>query len=137
MDRLSKIAQLLLRNGSRTLSQKVEKLKKQGQEILHLTSAPLEVPPPHVIEAAVKAVSSSQRSSSRGFPEFRAAIARKVHAENGIICDPEKDILENYGLPMVPGTAFGRPGYLRFCFAGHESELLKALERFQDAVDSF
>lgn len=97
MQRLSKIARAVPRNGSRALSQKVEILKNQGKEILHLTSAPVDSPGPHVIEAAIEAVSSGRRSSSRGFPEFREAIARKVYDENAINCDPEKDILVTNG----------------------------------------
>ena len=97
MDRLSKIALSVPRNGSRTLARKVEKLKKQGKEVLHLTSAPVDPPGPHVIEAAVEAVRSNKRASSRGFPEFREAIAQKVSKENGITCDPETDILVTNG----------------------------------------
>lgn len=97
MDNLSKLALTVPRNGSRTLAMKVEKLKKQGKEVLHLTSAPVDPPGRHVIDAAVEAVRSNRRSSSRGFPEFRAAIAQKLLKENGISCDPEKDILVTNG----------------------------------------
>lgn len=97
MDRLSKIALSVPRNGSRTLAQKVERLKKQGKEVLHLTSAPVGPPGPHVIEAALEAVRSNKRAPSRGFPEFREAIAQKVFEENGITCDPDKDILVTNG----------------------------------------
>ena len=94
---LSNIAREIRRNGSRILAQKVEQLKKQGKEVLHLTSAPVERPGDNVIEAAIEAVQSKKRSSSRGFPEFREAVARKMLRENGISCDPETDILPTNG----------------------------------------
>ena len=120
MKNLSKIAHTIPRNGSRTLARKVEKLKKQGKEVLHLTSAPVVLPEQHVIDAAVEAVQSGRRSSSRGFPEFREAIARKLFRENGISCDPETDILVTNGamnaiFVALAGCAFTRRGsYMSF-----------------------
>jgi aspartate/methionine/tyrosine aminotransferase len=95
--RLSRLARNIPRNGSRLLARKVELLKNEGKEILHLTSAPVATPGSHVIAAAVEAAQGKKRASSRGFPEFREAIAKKMARENGIVCDPDTDILPTNG----------------------------------------
>ena len=38
-------------------------------------------------------------------------------------------LLEEYGVAVVPGSAFGREGYLRLSFATSEGEIRKALDR--------
>jgi aspartate aminotransferase len=40
-------------------------------------------------------------------------------------------LLEEFGVAAVPGSAFGREGYLRLSFATSESEITKAMERMQ------
>ncbi len=94
---LSKIALEIPRNGSRALAQKVEKLKKDGKQVLHLTSSPVDPPGPNVIEAAMEAIRENRRASSRGLPELREAVAQKVFKENGISCDPEREVLITNG----------------------------------------
>ncbi|MBW2149765.1 MAG: aminotransferase class I/II-fold pyridoxal phosphate-dependent enzyme [Deltaproteobacteria bacterium] len=94
---LSKIALEISRNGSRALAQKVETLKKQGKEVLHLASAPVDPPGPNVVEAAIAAIRENKRTTSRGLPELREAIAQKVLRENGIYCDPEREVLVTNG----------------------------------------
>ena len=46
-------------------------------------------------------------------------------------------LLEEYGIPVVPGEALMFPGYMRFSFAGEESQLKQAIERFQAALRTY
>jgi aspartate aminotransferase len=39
-------------------------------------------------------------------------------------------LLEEFGAAVVPGSAFGREGFLRLSFATSEAQIRKALERF-------
>lgn len=94
---LSKIAIDISRNGSRALAQKASELRKQGKEVLRMSSSPEGPPGPNVIEGAIAAIRENRRASSLGLPEFREAIAQKVLKENSIPCDPEKDILPTTG----------------------------------------
>jgi len=43
-------------------------------------------------------------------------------------------LLEGYGLALVPGTAFGAEGHVRWSFAASESELEEGVARFRAAV---
>ena len=43
-------------------------------------------------------------------------------------------LLEEYGVAVVPGTAFGRDGFVRFSFANSIPNLRKAMERISAAV---
>lgn len=45
-------------------------------------------------------------------------------------------LLEEFGVATVPGSAFGREGYLRLSFATSEAEIHRALERFARAAAS-
>lgn len=45
-------------------------------------------------------------------------------------------LLEELGLAMVPGSAFGAPGHMRISFAVDTDTLAKALDRLRDAFDS-
>jgi aspartate/methionine/tyrosine aminotransferase len=38
-------------------------------------------------------------------------------------------LLEEHGVAVVPGTAFGAPGSIRLSFAASEDEIAKALDR--------
>ena len=43
--------------------------------------------------------------------------------------NPEYDKVLDAGVALVPGTAFGAPGYLRLSFATSTENLTKALDR--------
>ncbi|MCJ7725964.1 MAG: pyridoxal phosphate-dependent aminotransferase [Acidimicrobiia bacterium] len=43
-------------------------------------------------------------------------------------------LLEEIKIAVVPGEAFGAPGYLRFSFALGDDDLIEGLQRFQDLV---
>jgi aspartate aminotransferase len=45
-------------------------------------------------------------------------------------------LLEEHGVAVVPGSAFGREGYLRFSFATSDGEIRKALDRVRDGLAS-
>ena len=40
-------------------------------------------------------------------------------------------LLESVGLAIVPGSAFGRDGYVRFSYAASQQELSSAADRFE------
>jgi len=55
--------------------------------------------PDHVIEAAKKALNQgyTHYTPNAGFPDLRTAIAEKMRKENGIIADPENEIIVTVG----------------------------------------
>jgi aspartate aminotransferase len=66
------------------------------------------------------------------FPSFQAVISRL----EGVADDVElaEYLLEKTGVALVPGTAFGAPGYLRLSFATGLDTLRTALERLTNAL---
>jgi aspartate aminotransferase len=68
------------------------------------------------------------------FPSFKAVIDRLP----GIRDDVELAawMLENAGVAMVPGTAFGAPGHLRLSFATSMENLQICVKRIDDAIQS-
>ena len=66
------------------------------------------------------------------FPDFSAVIERM----DGIDDDLElaEHLIENAGVALVPGSAFGAPGYVRLSYATSMENLEKALQRIADAV---
>ncbi len=71
------------------------------------------------------------------FPDMRPAIAR-LHAQ-GRIPEPSdialsNHLLEQAGVAVVPGSAFGLDGYLRLSFATSMDNLRKALDRIGQAL---
>lgn len=45
-------------------------------------------------------------------------------------------LLDRYQVAMVPGEAFGTPGFIRFSYASSEEDLLAGIQLFSDALDS-
>ena len=66
------------------------------------------------------------------FPDVRGAI----EALDGIGDDVQlaEHLIENAGVALVPGTAFGAPGYLRLSFATSNENLEKAMDRLDAAL---
>ncbi len=60
------------------------------------------------------------------FPNVELAMRRKGVATDIDFCE---QILEATGVALVPGTAFGAPGHLRFSFAASVETLTAALAR--------
>lgn len=60
------------------------------------------------------------------FPDMREAMTRLNAKDDVAFCE---DLLENAGVALVPGSAFGAPGYTRLSFATSMAQLDKALDR--------
>lgn len=64
------------------------------------------------------------------FADFSGALARKHHgARVGGTVRLSEILLEEHGVAVVPGSAFGAEGYLRLSFATSEAEIRRGLER--------
>jgi len=68
------------------------------------------------------------------FPDVSALLGRKagnhVMDSTDRLCDW---LLEEHGVAIVPGTAFGAPGSIRLSFAASEADIEKALARIAKA----
>jgi len=62
------------------------------------------------------------------FPNVESAMRQKGAATDIELCE---QILETTGVALVPGTAFGAPGHLRFSFAASVETLTTALARLR------
>jgi aspartate aminotransferase len=71
------------------------------------------------------------------FPDVSALLGRKagnhVMDTTDRLCDW---LLEEHGVAVVPGTAFGAPGSIRLSFAASEADIQKALDRMSSALKS-
>lgn len=67
------------------------------------------------------------------FPDMRKVIAKL----NGIDDDVQLAayLIENANVAVVPGSAFGQPGYMRISFATSMENLEKALDRIEKALN--
>jgi aspartate aminotransferase len=63
------------------------------------------------------------------FPNVEAAMRTKRIGSDTEFCER---LLQEVGLALVPGTAFGAPGHLRLSFAASMAMLTAALERLDD-----
>jgi len=64
------------------------------------------------------------------FADFSALLSRKYRGEPVATTQRLAEILlEEFGVATVPGSAFGREGYLRLSFAISEADIRKAMER--------
>jgi aspartate aminotransferase len=68
------------------------------------------------------------------FPDIQAIIDRLPKINNDV--EFAEHMLNNAGVAMVPGTAFGAPGCIRISFATSQTLLEKALDRFEAAIKS-
>ena len=68
------------------------------------------------------------------FPSFKAVIERLVDIRDDV--DLASWLLENAGVAMVPGTAFGAPGHLRLSFATSMENLESCIARIKRALSS-
>ncbi|MCI0400571.1 MAG: pyridoxal phosphate-dependent aminotransferase [Gammaproteobacteria bacterium] len=66
------------------------------------------------------------------FPNMHGVIARLDNVHNDI--EFAEYLLENAGIAMVPGSAFGAPGHMRVSFAASMKTLQKAMDRLQSAL---
>ncbi len=68
------------------------------------------------------------------FPDVRGAIEALDGIDNDI--ELATHLIEECGVALVPGTAFGAPGYLRLSFATSMEELEQAMDRLDRALSS-
>ncbi len=66
------------------------------------------------------------------FPNMQGVIDKLDGVNNDI--DLAEYFLENGGMAMVPGSAFGAPGYMRISFATSMEVLEKAMDRLTEAL---
>lgn len=92
-DRISKRARIVRRVVSRRTMDLVASLKAQGKEILSLHGVPYWLPPDHVLNAGANAAKNLAGAHPLGLLEFRQAIANKLEQDNGILVDPEHELL--------------------------------------------
>jgi len=71
------------------------------------------------------------------FPDVSGVIGRKFRGEpvNTDVRLAEL-LLEEFGVAVVQGSAFGRPGFLRLSFATSEAQIRTAMERFARCVSA-
>jgi aspartate/methionine/tyrosine aminotransferase len=82
----------------------VRSLQAQGREVVSLMRGEPDLPtPPHIVEAAVRALHSKRTSypNNRGEPELREAIAEKLVHINAVAYDPETEILVTDGATLA------------------------------------
>jgi aspartate aminotransferase len=71
------------------------------------------------------------------FPHVAGVLSRRWRGEPvGTDLRLAEILLEEFGVATVPGSAFGREGYLRLSFATSEADIRKAMERFRRCVSS-
>ncbi len=68
------------------------------------------------------------------FPDVRGAIEALDGIDNDIALATH--LIEECGVALVPGAAFGSPGYLRLSFATSMEELEQAMDRLDQALSS-
>ena len=66
------------------------------------------------------------------FPDFNDAIAATDNVNNDI--EMGEYLLEHAGVALVPGSAFGAPGFMRLSYATSMENLENALERLKNAL---
>lgn len=83
-------------------------LAKKYDNVINLCIGEPDFPtPPHLVEAGIKALEEghTKYTSNAGVLELRKAIAEKLEKENGIIADPEKNIVVTAGATEAIGLA--------------------------------
>jgi len=86
------------------LSDKARRLKSQGVDVIDLSAGDPDFDtPPHIIEAACRAMKAGQTHyvSPRGIPELRQALAAKYMVEQGLTYDPATEVMVTAGGKMA------------------------------------
>ncbi|RZA15365.1 MAG: aminotransferase class I/II-fold pyridoxal phosphate-dependent enzyme, partial [Proteobacteria bacterium] len=66
--------------------------------------------------------------------DLRKVLAKSALYANDNSLDFSQKLLETYHVAMVPGEAFGTPGFIRLSYATHEDTLREGLTRLGDAL---
>ena len=75
-------------------------LKSQGLDVISFGAGEPDFDTPlHIVEAGKRSMNSgfTHYTSSRGIPKLREAIASKLHKDNGVDVDPDKEIIVTTG----------------------------------------
>jgi len=67
------------------------------------------------------------------FPNMQEIIDQLEGIDNDVVF--AEHLLENAGVAMVPGSAFGAPGYMRISFATSMENLEEAMKRLEKAIN--
>lgn len=77
--------------------QQIQALRAQGHDICDLSLGEPSFPTPHYIQQAAKQAIDTGTyfgyPPTAGYADLRAAIARKLHSENGIACEPDQIVV--------------------------------------------
>ncbi len=69
------------------------------------------------------------------FPNFEALLGRRIGGRTATsTLDLASLFLDEVNVAIVPGEAFGAPGYARFSFALSDDDLVEGLSRIQGLV---
>jgi len=93
----------LLIEGSFRVGAEARALERQGRDIIHLEYGEPDFPtPPHIVEAAVKALreGATKYAPPPGIPDLRAALAEYARAR-GVAATPEEIIVTSGAKPML------------------------------------
>jgi aspartate aminotransferase len=109
-------------SGTVGLMDRARQLRAQGEDVVSLAGGEPDFDTPsEAVEEAVRALREgfTHYVSSRGIPELRRAIAEKLHRENGIVYDPDTEIVVTVGAKMALLSAIlalVEPGEEVVCF---------------------
>lgn len=91
-------------SGTVGLMDRARELRARGLDVVSLAGGEPDFDTPsEVVEEAVRALREgfTHYVSSRGIPELRRAIAEKLHRENGLVYDPDSEIVVTVGAKMA------------------------------------
>ncbi|NOY11508.1 MAG: pyridoxal phosphate-dependent aminotransferase [Archaeoglobi archaeon] len=89
-------ADLIQPSATMKISERARQLRREGKDVIDMgLGEPDFSTPPHIVEAACKALEEGKTTyaPAQGIPELREAIAEKVREENGIPANPENVIV--------------------------------------------
>src|SRR5439155_17818067 len=90
--------------------QEVRRLQAEGKELVSLMRGQPDTPTPaHIVEAAHRALRAGRTGypDNRGEPDLRLAVAEKLARENGVVADPDREILVTGGATEGLAVALG------------------------------
>ncbi len=90
--------------------QEVRQLQAEGRSLVSLMRGQPDTPtPPHIVEAAERALRDGHTGypDNRGEPILRQAVAEKLQRDNGLVYDPNREILITDGATCGVCTALG------------------------------
>ena len=137
---------------------KAKALKAAGEPVIGYGAGEPDFPTPaHIVEAAIKACqdpANYKYTPTAGLPLLREAIAAKTLRDSGLTIPASQILVTNGGkhavattsaelaeillesikVAVVPGEAFGTPGYFRLSYALGDDDLAEGLNRLHAFV---